>query len=318
MFLDVVRGRSATGGAWLSAHAADMHADGKVVGDGRLVDGPVAPAAGWFIGPRRQQHLDEAAIAGTALDLSDGGLRILGRDHDRAAQPRLLGEPLGGLPVVHGPCKRGAVVHIALAACTGAQGHENAVLHPIGIEVLLAHKVEVRAGRAAVRRPGVAARHVGRHARISERLGQCLANVPAVSFEMMLPARREIRLEIGSRAQVGMNIAVDDGEARGLLDLRFANRNIHGREPSRLSLVSCRHSSATTATPQSATVLRRQALFLRSWRVGAHRLLINVRAPARAHGHDDLAVFDLRHMRDEVIAPRHLVDVVLHDPIVRN
>src|SRR5712691_4128449 len=47
-------------------------------------------------------------------------------------------------------------------------------------------------------------------------------------------------------------------------------------------------------------------------------VLVEVRAPPRARGHDDLTVLDRRRMIDQLVFPRHVVDVDLHDPHVRH
>src|SRR3989475_6095797 len=47
-------------------------------------------------------------------------------------------------------------------------------------------------------------------------------------------------------------------------------------------------------------------------------VLVQVGAPARTPGDDDLAVLDRRRLIDQLVLPRDVVDVDLHDPDVRH
>ena len=169
-----------------------------------LVDRPVAAATERFAGARRQQHLDEPAVVRAALDFLDRGLRDLRSDQDRAAQPRLLVEPVATCHSFDGARHRGADTR----CCVGrraTQRNEDADLHAVEIKMLRAHEVEVGAGRRAVRRPGIAARDVRCHARIGQGFRQRLPQMVGIGLHVLAPALRQ------ERQQLGAAIASADG-----------------------------------------------------------------------------------------------------------
>src|SRR5260221_14529737 len=55
-----------------------------------------------------------------------------------------------------------------------------------------------------------------------------------------------------------------------------------------------------------------------AWRVGAHRRLVDIGAPARAARQAEGAVLDDRRNRHQIVLPRHVVDVDLHDAEIRH
>src|SRR5207248_2209143 len=87
---------------------------------------------------------------------------------------------------------------------------QNAELDVERIEVLLAHEGEIGSGRAAGRRPGVAARDQGRRTRIGRGADIGRAQMITVGLHVLLPALCEERIEIAARVQARMDIAIDD------------------------------------------------------------------------------------------------------------
>ena len=79
---------------------------GEAVLLGRRIERPIEPPAEQHVAHHQQQHLHEAAVVRDALDLGDRELRVLRRDQDRGAQPRLLVEEMLARPVVHRRAKR--------------------------------------------------------------------------------------------------------------------------------------------------------------------------------------------------------------------
>src|SRR6185503_14314753 len=51
-------------------------------------------------------------------------------------------------------------------------------------------------------------------------------------------------------------------------------------------------------------------------RMGAHRLFVDVGAPAGPRRDHELAFLDDRRMGDEIVLPRHVVDLIFHDPAI--
>jgi hypothetical protein len=62
--------------------------------------------------------------------------------------------------------------------------------------------------------------------------------------------------------------------------------------------------------------LQQPTLILR--RVGAQAFLVGLGAPAGAIRHDEMAVDNVRHMREQFVVPREAIDVSLHDPQIRH
>ena len=170
---------AAAGRARLPAHAADMHADRKYRAQRLLVHRPASSAGG---GPTAHRCAAAEAPARS-------------RDWPHSARFRQWLLPDAGRTMIE-PRSRSSFANHS-AACQSFMARANAapystlrwlpaparrgtrtpIVDPIGIEVLLAHEVEIGAGRPAVRRPGVASRYIRRHARIGKRLGQCLPDV---------------------------------------------------------------------------------------------------------------------------------------------
>jgi hypothetical protein len=94
------------------------------------------------------------------------------------------------------------------------------------IEMLLAHEIQIRAGRAAGRRPGVASRDQRRGARIRRGADIRRAQMIAVDFKMVLPAFCQERIEVGARMQARMDVAIDDAEPAIGGRLLFEQRSV--------------------------------------------------------------------------------------------
>ena len=109
VILDVV-GAPTDRGRRVVIGAAGVDADGEAQPFGRRIDRPVGALAQGHVAHDQHQHLDEALIPRAALDLGDRLLHALGRDHDRAAQPLILVEPLLHKPVVQRAAER--VLHV--------------------------------------------------------------------------------------------------------------------------------------------------------------------------------------------------------------
>ena len=90
--------------------AAGVDADGETQPFGRRIDRPIGALAQGHVAHHQHQHLDEALILSAALDLGHGFFDALRRNHDRAAQPRVLVEPFFGQPVVQRATER--VLHV--------------------------------------------------------------------------------------------------------------------------------------------------------------------------------------------------------------
>ena len=99
-------------------------------------------------------------MIGPALDFGYRGLRMLVGDDDRAAQAAFLlqaswraAQAVGGRP----PSRRRGNRDCAGLLARASSGIRTPYCHPHRVEVLLAHEVEIRAGRAAGRRPRASA-----------------------------------------------------------------------------------------------------------------------------------------------------------------
>ena len=126
--------------------------------------------------------------------------RVLLRDQDRPAQPRLVRDPALDLPAVHGVRQRDAEIEVALAARIPAQRNQHAVFDAVGIEMLALHHRQARArpvrlprGRASTRAA------IRRHPRIGQRLGERVTQMAAIGREMIDPALFEERMHFGPR-----------------------------------------------------------------------------------------------------------------------
>src|SRR3981189_2163379 len=80
--------------------------------------------------------------------------------------------------------------------------------------MLLLHEIEIGAGRAAGRRPGIAPRDQGRRARVRRGADIGRAQMAAVGLQMLLPALWQEGIEIAVRVNARMDIAVDDAQPR--------------------------------------------------------------------------------------------------------
>ena len=160
-----------------------------------------------------------------ALDLGHGeGRMLLGAD-DGGVQARVARHPAGDLPVVDGGGQRRAIFQIALVARPPVERHQHAVVDVVGVEVLALHEGEIAAGGRAVGRPGVAARHIGRHARMGEGVGQGLAIEAAVGAHIIAPAFGQEIVDFDRCGELGMNVAIHHAQPlQGAADLALLAR----------------------------------------------------------------------------------------------
>ena len=184
-----------------------------------LVDRPVAAAAERLVGARRDVDLDVLPGLGAALDLGDRERGVVLADQDRGLQPRLAAAPVRKLPLIDGALDRGAEFEILLREDEEVEHLQDAELDIERIEMLLAHEGEIGAGRPAGRRPGVAPRDQGRGTRIGRGADIGRAQMVAVGLQMLLPALRQERIQVGARMQARMDVAIDD--AKPALGARF-------------------------------------------------------------------------------------------------
>ena len=208
-----VIGRPAAARRRVAAIAADMDAERQAELFAAGVDRPVAVTAERLVGARRNIDLDILPDPGATLDLGDRGLGVVLPDQDRGFQPRLAATPVRELPLVDGARDRGAEIEVLLREDEEVEHLQDAELDVERIEVLLAHEGKIGPGRAAGRRPGIAARDQRRGARIGRGADIGRAQVIAVGLQMFLPAFCQERIEVGARMQAGMHVAVDDPQA---------------------------------------------------------------------------------------------------------
>ncbi len=237
MFLDVVRRGARALRAGITADAADMHADRAASFHRSLIDRPVALAAEWLGGARRQQYLHEPFVAGAAGDFAarlPSGSSGLTRIEPRSRGS--LSSQYADLPFIDGAGQCGAVLDVALGA-RAAQRDQDADFDAVEVKVLLAHEIEVSAGRRAGRRPCVAARDIRSHARVGQSFRQRLPREVGVGLRMLAPAIRQERLQLNRRAHLRMDIAIDHGKLCRLPRQRtILYRDIHGRISAKLPI----------------------------------------------------------------------------------
>jgi hypothetical protein len=167
------------------------------------VHGPVMAAAQRGLGGAGQQDLDEARVAGVALDLGDGQLRRLQRDVDRAAQALVAIEHLLAHPLVDGMAQRGGELGRLGAVAVAVQRDEDAVVDVVLFEQLHAHQLEVAAREAALR-PRVDAIAGVAHARVDLRR---VGHAHAVALEARAPRLVEPRGDVaGQRRRVDVGV----------------------------------------------------------------------------------------------------------------
>ncbi len=165
------------------------------------VDRPVTAPSQRLVGPRTNIDLHILADFCAALDLGNRRLGVVLPDQDSGLEPGFPAGPMRELPFVHGALDCGAELKVLLREDEHIEHLQDTELDVERIEVLLAHEGEVGSGRPAGRRPGVAAADIGR------------AQVIAVGLQVLLPALGKERIEVGTRVQARMHIAVDDSQA---------------------------------------------------------------------------------------------------------
>ena len=215
-----VVGRPAGAGVGMAAGAEHVQRHGQPVPLGRLVDRPVAAVARGLRAARQHEDLRVGRIGRAALDLLYRGGGVLVGHHQPRAQARLASREDLALPVVGGGGERRRQVQVHLALAGDAERPQDAEGDAVGVEILAPDQVQVGAGTAAVVRPGVAA--AGERRRLGIGLeAHAVAAARAVGRQHLPPARRQVGLEVGERAQRRVHVAVDDGEA-GLLSAAWA------------------------------------------------------------------------------------------------
>ena len=203
-----------------------MDAERQIVANQRLVNGPVLAPPQRLGGPGDEERLNEAPVAGDAVDLGRRQRGVLVRHDDRGAQARLRIDPFFHLPVV---CRRrqrrgvGEVEH----ATSPVERVEHAVVHLPLVEELRLEEREVRAGRQAGRRPGVGSRGVEIRARV---VGAGVAAHPE-GLVVAAPALREILTQGLRRRDRVVNVAVDHRELRLAARRRLRRRQGHRVPP---------------------------------------------------------------------------------------
>ena len=226
-----VIGRPAAAGRRVAAIAADMNAERQTEFLRARVDRPVAAAAERLVGARRDVDLDVFACFGAAVDLGDRELRVVLSDQDRGLQPRIAVRPERQLPVVDGALDRRAEIEVLLREDEEVEHLQQAELDVERIEMLLAHEIEIGAGRPAGRRPGVAPRDQRRGARIGRGADIGRAQMAAIGLQMLLPALGQERIEVGMRMDARMDVAIDDAQpalrGRFLLEYRAVDDVAH-------------------------------------------------------------------------------------------
>ena len=171
-----------------------------------LVDRPVPAPAHRLQVAALEQHLHEAAVAGPAAHLGGGSHRILHRQHDRGAQPRVAVQPLRHLPVVGGPRQgRGQL------GVPRLRGGRHRVQHrpgnAVGIEEVPAGELQLRAGAAAGRRTRILART---H---ETRVVAAVGGADAERIQVIAPAARQVGVQVPDGVDLVVQVAVDDRRA---------------------------------------------------------------------------------------------------------
>src|SRR6266478_6536391 len=270
MLLGVV-GRPAAAGRRVAAIAADMDAERQVELLRARVDRPVTAAPQRLVGPRTDIDLHILADFRATRDLGNGRLGVVLPDQNRGLQPGLPAGPVRELPFVDGALDRGAEFEVLLREDEHVEHLQDAELDVERIEVLLAHEGEIGSGRAAGRRPGIAARDQGPGPRIGRGADIGRAQMIAVGLQVLLPALRQERVEVGARMQARMHVAVDDPQAalgggslvkhgavddvaHAILLLKVMRRE---RAAERFQ-ADCRHTCAIRYLPADAAVSRRR------------------------------------------------------------
>ncbi|MGY3198559.1 hypothetical protein ACVIWU_007925 [Bradyrhizobium sp. USDA 4509] len=194
-----------------------MDADRQAEPFRRGVDRPVVPLAKRHVAHHQHQHLHEALVLRTALDLGDRLLDALHRDHDRAAQAIVLVEPFLDQPVVQRAAERiGHVLgehHLhAVERIADAVGRAELV------ERLPLHVRKARA-RLALRWTPVRPRRDRRIGRIGlrDQVGH------AARRHLVAPVVVHVRQQAGEVRHGGMQIAIHAARDRRRHDVSSAH-----------------------------------------------------------------------------------------------
>ena len=207
-----------------------MHADRDIGRLGGFEHRPVATVTERLRRERGRSDLYEMRVAGAPFDLGGGSFREILRHVDRGFQPRFRLGPRVQLPIVDRRAQRRAEIEVALIIAADTQRVQDAVGDVVGVEMLLAHEVEIGRGRAAVWRPGVASCRRRLHAWIGQVGRKPLAHQAAVRVVVLPPALRHERLQIRLRLDRRVNVAIDDAELgrRAVVgEVAFAGVHVH-------------------------------------------------------------------------------------------
>jgi hypothetical protein len=173
---------------------------------------PVERVAVLPVGDRRQEHLDDLRVARNAVDLARRDHGIVCDDVDRAAQARLLLEPVLHLPVVvrRRECRSELVP-------ARERGHveepvEDRERDPLALEELRAHQVDRRCTHLLSLGPPVEPRVPARR---GNAVGRLLRHSrPTVLDDVPPPVLVEVGQQLLDRLELLVHVDVDDRRAR--------------------------------------------------------------------------------------------------------
>ena len=247
--LDVERGPAGVGHrpARIAEH---VDADRQSGLDGCLIDRPVAAPPVCFRGAAQHEHLREVLRTRAALDLGLRGVRILIRHDHRSLEALVLRGPPFDLLLIRGECDGGGEFRVLIALRGRLQRIQDAVVHVVEVEQLLAHETKIAARQAAARRPRIAARRLRRDLRHRIGLGETVARPDAVGLQVRPPLIGEM-LAVVLEQHLRVDVAIDDAVAR-LLRARGTNLDVHGR----LSWAGDEFSRSYVASGFSTSILR--------------------------------------------------------------
>ena len=223
--LQVVAGPARAGDGVVVA-GAGVDADREAVALGGGIDRPVDRLAERLLAEHQHQDLHEARIAGAALDLLHRALGRLHRQHHRAPEPGVLGEPFRRQPVVEGAREGRGQVLVAERL-----HREQAVADGMGEAEAVERRLRGLDGIGI----GAALAPVGAHGeRRIGRIGDGLPRVDAAHLGDMAPALVHIAPERARRRHARVEVAVD-GAGPVVAQVAFlpCSACVWSREPSR-------------------------------------------------------------------------------------
>ena len=132
----------------MPAHAAEVQADRKLVRappprrSASSAAARAAPPCAAAAAPARSACPSRACSISATATAGSSCVTVI-EPRNRACRSRNTCD----LPIVHRRAERRAVIEIALACAAAPERNENPVLDAVGVEMLLAHELEVRARR---------------------------------------------------------------------------------------------------------------------------------------------------------------------------